>query len=102
MRRCSHIIDELELKDVPLQGGSFTWKGGLNNQKMARLDKFLVYDEWEAHFGGVVQSMMPRPTSDHFPVLLEGGGLAERGPLPFRFENMWLKADSFKNLINKW
>ena len=56
------------------------------------MDRFLVSDEWEAHFGGVVQSMMPRPISDHFLVLLEGGGLAESGPLPFRFENMWLKA----------
>ena len=25
-----------------------------------------------------------------------------RGPLPFRFENMWLKEEGFKNLINEW
>ena len=49
-----------------------------------------------------MQSMMPRPTPDHFSVLLEGGGLTESGPLPFRFENMWLKANGFKNLINEW
>ena len=52
MRRFSHIIDELELKDLPLQGGSFIWRGGLDNQRMARLDKFLVTDDWDAHFGG--------------------------------------------------
>ena len=45
---------------------------------------------------------MPRSTSDHFLVLLEVGGLLVRGPLPFRFENMWLKADGFKILINDW
>ncbi|KAJ9673635.1 hypothetical protein PVL29_023281 [Vitis rotundifolia] len=44
---------------------------------------------------------MPRPTSDHFPILLMGGGL-RRGPSPFRFENMWLKVDGFKNLIQGW
>ena len=31
MRRFSHVIDELELKDLPLQGGSYTWKGGHDN-----------------------------------------------------------------------
>ena len=102
MRRFSQIIDELKLKDLPFQGGPFTWRGGLNNQRMAKLDRFLVTDEWDAHFGGVVWISMPRPTLDHFPILLEGWGLAERGPLPFRFENMWLKVDEFKNLINEW
>ena len=75
---------------------------GLNNQRMSRLNRFLVSEEWDAHFGGVVQSMMPRPTSNHFPVMLEGGVLEERGPLPFWFENMWLKVDGFKNLIYQW
>ena len=32
MRRFSEIIEDLELRDLPLQGGSFTWRGGLNNQ----------------------------------------------------------------------
>ena len=92
----------MELKDLPLQGGSFTWRGGLNNQRMARLDRFLVTDDWNAHLGGASQRLMSRPTSDHFPVLLEAGGLLVKGPLPFRFENMWLKADGFKILINDW
>ena len=52
MRRFSKIIEELELKDLPIQGGQYTWKGGLNNQRMARLDRFLITDDWEAHFGG--------------------------------------------------
>ena len=34
--------------------------------------------------------------------LLVGGGTSHRRPMPFRFENMWLKADSFKNLISEW
>ena len=31
MRIFSEIIEDLELRDLPLQGDSFTWKGGLNN-----------------------------------------------------------------------
>ncbi|RVW15175.1 LINE-1 reverse transcriptase-like [Vitis vinifera] len=32
MRRFAETVDELELVDMPLQGGEFTWNGGLNNQ----------------------------------------------------------------------
>ena len=45
MRKLSQEIDELEIKDLPLQEGPYTWKGGLNNQRMARLDEFLVTDD---------------------------------------------------------
>ena len=61
MRRFSQVIEELELKDLPLQGGPYTWKGGLNNQRMARLDKFLVTEAWEVLFGGARQSLLPKP-----------------------------------------
>ncbi|RVW24959.1 putative ribonuclease H protein [Vitis vinifera] len=41
------------------------------------------------------------PVSDHFPILLVGGGI-RRGSAPFRFENMWLKVEGFKDLIRSW
>ena len=69
---------------------------------MDRLDRFLVYDEWDCHFGGVSQCLLPRPTSDHFLVLLEGGRRRTTCPAPFRFENMWLKEEGFKDLIKEW
>ena len=69
---------------------------------MARLDRFLVTDDWDGYFGDPVQSLLLRLTSNHFPVLLEGRGTKSRGPRPFRFENMWLKADNFMSLIRDW
>ncbi|RVX21330.1 hypothetical protein CK203_002101 [Vitis vinifera] len=64
MRRFSEVIDELALRDLPLQEEPFTWSGGLNGQ---------------SRWGGV-----------------------RRGPIPFRFENMWLKEEGFKELLKGW
>ena len=58
-------------------------------------------EDWEGYFNGVVQSALSRPVSDHFPSLLDGGGV-RRGPVPFRFENMWLQEEGFKELLGGW
>ncbi|RVX06568.1 hypothetical protein CK203_029506 [Vitis vinifera] len=77
MRRFSEVIKDLELRDLPLQGGLFTWSGG------------------------AIQVVLARPLSDHSPILLDGGGV-RRGSTPFRFENMWLKEEGFKEVLRKW
>ena len=78
MRRFSEVLDELALRDLPLQGGPYTWSGGLNGQSRSRLDRFLVSEDWEFHFSGVTQCTLPRAASDHFPILLDGGWSEER------------------------
>ena len=98
MRRFSEIIEDLGLRDIPLQGGPFTWRGGRNNCSMPRIDRFLVSNDWENYFSGVIQTTLPRPISDHCPILLDAGGI-RKGPTPFRFEVMWLKVDGFKELL---
>ena len=101
MRKFAEIVDDLGLVDLPLQGGEFTWNGGQNNQAWARLDRFLVSPSWTDQFNGINQCRLPRPVSDHFPITLVGGGI-RRGPTPFRFENMWLKVEGFKDLVHSW
>ena len=60
MRRFTEIVQDLELRDLPLQRGLFTWRGGLNSQSKSRLDRFLVSEEWENKFVGAIQTALPR------------------------------------------
>ena len=87
MRRFFEVLEDLELRDLPLHGGIFTWNGGRNNHMKSRLDRFLISEEWEDLFSGPIQSLLPRPMSNHHPILLDGGGM-RRGPTLFRFENV--------------
>ncbi|RVW41731.1 putative mitochondrial protein [Vitis vinifera] len=34
-------------------------------------------------------------------IIKQGGGI-RRGPTPFRFENMWLKVEGFKDIVRTW
>ena len=65
------------------------------------MDRFFVSLDWEEHFPGSLQTRLPRPISDHFPITLEKGKL-EKGNVSFRFENMWLKVEGFSHLVKKW
>ncbi|GFZ09197.1 hypothetical protein Acr_20g0010050 [Actinidia rufa] len=98
MREFSDYITEEELIDLTLEGDHFTWSNGA---AQSRLDKFLISSEWEGDHMDARQHCLPRVVSDHKSVFLSGGGM-NRGPAPFRFENMWLKVEGFKELVRKW
>ena len=40
MRRFFEVIEDIELKDHPFQGGTFTWSRGLNGSFKSKLDCF--------------------------------------------------------------
>lgn len=75
MKHFSEIIEEFHLRDLPLAG--------------------------ESHFNGLSQKLLPKPTSDHASILLDGCGI-RNGKTPFSFESMWLKEEGFKDLVRRW
>ena len=84
-----------------MQGGTFTWSNSREVASKARLDRFLFSADREDKFPTVSQRRMSRLCSDHFPIVLEGGSF-QRGSMPFRFENMWLKDEGFVDRVRSW
>lgn len=68
---------------------------------MSRIDQFLISGSWEEHFSIVAQFSLPRPISDHIPILLDSGGLRQ-GSTPFRFENTWLLSEGLVERVGEW
>jgi hypothetical protein len=101
MHDFSDFISSCCLRDIPLEGGLFTWSNNRVNVAMSRIDRFLYSDNWEDLFPTIIQKRLPRLLSDHFPIILECGDFS-RGKRPFHFENMWLKADGFKERVKRW
>jgi len=94
----SKFIFEQGLNDILLVGGRSTWSNCLT---WSRIDRFLLYTEWEEYFPDVSQRRLPRILSNHYPLLLVCG-VGRRGRGSFKFENMWLQAEGFEEQVKRW
>ena len=86
------------LMDSHLEEGLYTWS---NSTAASRIDWFLLSPILVDYLSHFFQKRLPRVLSDHFPILLESGS-HRRGRIPFRFENMWLKAEGFLDKVKSW
>jgi hypothetical protein len=101
MRVFSDFFSEHGLVDFPLAEGAFTWSRSFDPPIWFRIDRFLVSPDWEARFPVSSQKRLPCLYSDHFPILLDCCDIS-RGSRPFKFENMWLKAEGFVGKVKQW
>ncbi|XP_060216839.1 uncharacterized protein LOC132644270 [Lycium barbarum] len=97
----SDFIEDMELIDLELSGGNFTWKKGDRFTIAARIDRFLFCEEWDANFRNIKQSIIHRVTSDHSPIMLQCGGWETTNSY-FKFENWWLDTEGFNERVKGW
>ncbi|XP_020262363.1 uncharacterized protein LOC109838323 [Asparagus officinalis] len=94
------FISSASLIDLPLSVRTFTWSNKRLKPSMARLDRFLINYEWENKFPSCIQFSLPAFGSDHFPIILNSGGLKTLPPI-FRFERSWLHNTDFIPFVSR-
>lgn len=101
MRRFDDFISAHQLMDPPLEGADFTWSNMQDSPSFIRLDRVLMFEDWEEQFQLARQSALPNTISDHIPIMPR---MEERwgGPQPFKFELMWLQVDGFADKVKQW
>jgi hypothetical protein len=99
------LMQDWDLLDIPPENGKYTWSNkrlGLGHI-VARLDRCLVQSSFLLLGLESRLNILPCSVSDHKPILLEMLGHNDLGPIPFRFNPLWVKEPEFLNLVlNSW
>jgi len=90
----NNTLDFLCMSEIPLSDRCYTWSNHQTFPILAHLDWVFVNNELNTLFPMSNLSSLPKPTSDHVPLLLS---LSTELPKPmfFRFEKHWLHHQSF-------
>ena len=100
----SEAITDSELQDLGYLGNEFTWERSRGSPTwiQERLDRGLANQDWRAMFPAATVTVLEASTSDHLPILLE---LKRKLYVPkthrFHFENMWIKEEQCRQLVQK-
>lgn len=92
------FINDLQLKDLYLQGRRYTWSNDQARATMVKLDRVLFNDSWDAAFPGSLLQALSSEISDHCTLLLTCDA-PFRPTRHFRFENYWVKMENFDQVV---
>ena len=95
--RFNDVIQSLNLREIHMGGGNYTWSNKQKHPTLEKLDRVLMSFEWEELFPLVSVRKLGRDTSDHNPLLL-ATDVVKTNPShdrEFRFELSWLKNEDF-------
>ena len=92
------LIDELNLKELLLNGRRFTWSNEQDRPTLTRIDRLFCTPDWELVFPTCFLHSLPSLMSDHTPLLLQGELVHYKNP-SFRFENFRVNVDGFTELV---
>ncbi|KAK5805197.1 hypothetical protein PVK06_032849 [Gossypium arboreum] len=102
------ILDELNLVDVKMGNGWFTWSNNREGANLIkeRLDRFLVSEDLIEKLSFITFKMVLQSKSDHEVILLGtlGSQLGDKGgdyKSSFRYEVCWAKVQEAKDIITR-
>lgn len=101
-----NAVEDCSLAEVDLKGGCFTWEKskGTTEWVRERLDRAFANDSWWQMFLLCTLMIFHAVVSDHEPIKLElvNTSLSKK-QFRFKFENTWLKEESFyADVVKHW
>jgi exonuclease III len=96
------LISTFHLFDQKPGDGRFTWSKQRTGPEhiAARLDCFLLRSSLLMDSSRITSEILPWASSDHRPILLSFSPFPDLGPIPFRFNPLWLYALDLRSLIS--
>ena len=101
--RLEDLISQWNLADIKPKNGVYTW----NNKRTgpghiaARLDRFLVSTHLISSYPET--KVLCAAVSDHKPISLFFPPKENLGPLPFKYNRIWLESEGVRDIIyNAW
>ncbi|XP_023763810.1 uncharacterized protein LOC111912319 [Lactuca sativa] len=91
------FISDAGLHDIRLGGSKYTYCYNSLN-KLSKLDRFLVCNNFVNIFPFTSTIALPRELSDHSPIILQTS-FADFGKPPFRLFNSWLDREGFEEVV---
>ncbi len=96
--RFREVVNDLEVMDLPIYNKRFTWTNGRPAPTLVRLDRAFISREWQLWFLRSTLRALPRPRSDHNPILLTAFSFMPSSPI-FRLEAFWLRHPGARQLV---
>ncbi|CAO2150405.1 unnamed protein product [Urochloa humidicola] len=93
-------IDALWLQELPLLDRRFTWSNMRPIPMLVRLDCAFINAAWGASLFNSTLHSLPRPTSDHVPLLVTASSAAPVSQV-FRYEKSWGLHAAFREAVHR-
>ncbi|XP_074271179.1 uncharacterized protein LOC141595105 [Silene latifolia] len=105
MRAMSLSMIECELYDLKSTFSFYTWNNKHEHEGKfySRIDRVFINDVWLNVFPGSVAHFLPERLFDHCHCLVRFDEAPIKRKAPFKYYNMWSKAQGFEDLItDRW
>jgi hypothetical protein len=99
------MVEELtqfwDLLDFNPVRAIYTWSNNRvgSDHIFARLDRFLVQSSIMMNKKIIITKILPKLTSDHKPIQLLLEEEEDLGPIPFRFNPLWIERNGFLEIV---
>ena len=89
MSEFREVVDDYGFMDLGYVGKKYTWRGKRGDTMvLERLDRALATHSWLAQNPATRVQCIRSNVSDHYPIIINPEGVADRPCKPFRFEHM--------------